>query len=80
MQREPLSSPNIISVGYDEEELILEVEFDHGEIHDYLGVPSEKHTALMSAESPDSYFSHNIRGMYEYRSRQEDRSPSAERQ
>jgi KTSC domain len=70
MQREPLSSPNIISVGYDEEESILEIEFDQGEIHDYLGVPQEKYGALMQAESPDSYFSHNIRGMYEYREQQ----------
>lgn len=71
MQREPLSSPNIVSVGYDEEELVLEIEFDHGEIHDYLSVPLEKYRSLMQAESPDSYFNHNIRGMYEYRERHE---------
>jgi hypothetical protein len=73
MQREPVSSPNIISVGYDEEESILEIEFDHGEIHDYLGVPPDKYGALMQAESLDSYFSHNIRGMYEYREHHEHR-------
>lgn len=79
MQREPLASPNIISVGYDEDESILEIEFDHGEVHDYLNVPPEQHRALMQAESPDSYFSHNIRGMYEYRPGNEDQLPRPDR-
>ncbi|HYG20596.1 MAG TPA: KTSC domain-containing protein [Ohtaekwangia sp.] len=67
MHREPLTSSSLRSVGYHEDEEILEVEFVNDGIHQYLGVPLEKYAALMSAESHDAYFSHNIRGMYEYK-------------
>lgn len=66
MQRENVSSSNLASVGYDEENQILEIEFNHGGIYQYFDVPVEEHEGLMSASSHGSYFYHNIRNDYEY--------------
>lgn len=67
MQRDPVSSTTLKSVGYDGELEILEVEFDYGDVYQYLDVPFEEYAGLMSADSRGSYFFHNIRGAYEYR-------------
>jgi len=66
MERESVSSSNLASVGYDEENEILEIEFNHGGIYQYFNVPINEYKALMSADSHGSYFYHNIRGGYEY--------------
>lgn len=39
MNRNPVSSSNVKSVGYDSESSRLEVEFHHGGIYQYYGVP-----------------------------------------
>lgn len=64
MDRDPVSSSNLQSVGYDAESSTLEVEFHHGGIYQYYGVPESAYRALMSAGSVGSYFSRNIRGAY----------------
>jgi uncharacterized protein len=67
MHRDPVSSASLKSIGYSEDQEILEVEFVDGGVYQYLEVPREEYVALMGAESHGSYFSHNIRGAYEYR-------------
>ena len=67
MYRDPVSSTSLRSVGYNEEQQILELEFVYGGVYQYLDVPLEEYVALMSADSKGSYFTHNIRGLYEYR-------------
>ena len=67
MHRDQLPSTSLKSVGYDDEQEILEVEFCNGEIHQYLNVPREAYDALLSSESHGAYFTNNIRGLYEYR-------------
>jgi hypothetical protein len=67
MHRDPVSSASLKSIGYNEDQEILEVEFVDGGVYQYLEVPREEYVALMGAESHGSYFSHNIRGTYEYR-------------
>ena len=66
MNRQPVDSSNLASVGYDEENEILEMEFNHGSIYQYNDVPKEEYDSLMNADSLGSYFYHNIRDDYEY--------------
>jgi hypothetical protein len=73
MHRNPVSSASLKSIGYSEDQEILEVEFVHGGVYQYLEVPREEFVALMGAESHGSYFSHNIRGAYEYKVVEEER-------
>jgi hypothetical protein len=66
MERETVSSSNLASIGYDEENQILEVEFNHGGVYQYFDVPQSEYDALMNASSHGSYFSNNIRNEYEF--------------
>jgi len=66
MKREDVDSSMIVSVGYDAEERILEVEFDGGKIYQYFDVPQEEYAGLMDAESKGQYMLGNIIDMYTY--------------
>ena len=66
MNRESVSSSNLASIGYDSENEILEIEFNHGGIYQYYNVPESEYVALMDASSHGKYFSANIRNDYEY--------------
>lgn len=67
MNRTPVKSSQLVSVGYDEAERILEVEFRGGGTYQYFGVGPEAHKALVEAESIGKYFGKNIRGQVEYK-------------
>ncbi len=60
MDRKKVSSSSIRSVGYDERNRTLEVEFSDGRINQYSGVPAEVHRRLISAPSIVSYFRDNL--------------------
>jgi hypothetical protein len=60
MERRNVSSSLIRSVGYDERNRVLEVEFNSGRIDQYPGVSAETHRRLMGAPSIVSYFRDNI--------------------
>ena len=60
MDRKKVSSSSIRSVGYDERNRVLEVEFNDGRITQYSGVSAEVHRRLMSAPSIVSYFRDNV--------------------
>jgi len=66
MKRTKVESSNLASIGYDEENEILEIEFNHGGIYQYFDVPKEEYEALMNADSHGKYFVANIREDYEY--------------
>jgi hypothetical protein len=66
MKRKTVESSNIASIGYDSENEILEVEFNHGGVYQYSDVPQDVYEELMSADSHGKYFSANIRNDYEY--------------
>ena len=66
INRIPVESSNIASVGYDAENRILEIEFNHGAVYRYFDVSQKEYEELMSSNSISSYFFHNIRGCYEY--------------
>jgi len=66
MERQLFESSNLASVGYDESNQILEIEFKHGSIYQYSEVDKETYEELMSAESKGSYFNSCIRGAFPY--------------
>ncbi len=52
------------SVGYDGRSKILEIEFQSGEVYQYLDVPGTVHQKLQSAKSKGQYFNSEIRDEY----------------
>ena len=66
MERTPVTSSTLKSVGYDPDTQTLEIEFNHGGIYRYFEVPAEVHEGLMKASSLGSYFQANIRDAYQY--------------
>jgi len=66
MNRVPVSSSNLSSVGYDESNQILEIEFHGGRVYQYFDVPKRIHQELMNANSHGKYFNRNIEDKYRY--------------
>jgi hypothetical protein len=61
MDRTPVASSTIVSIGYDPESLTLEVEFKNGTVCQYTDVPPGEYEAFMYAESKGSYLHSNIK-------------------
>jgi hypothetical protein len=52
MQRAPVESSSIASIGYAPQERVLELEFrQSGEVYQYFDVPAEEYTAFLAAGS-----------------------------
>jgi len=66
MQRQPVSSSNVASVGYDAVSGVLEVEFLDGSIYQYFDVPQQVADGLVGAASVGAYLNQNIKGTYRY--------------
>lgn len=67
MERTPVKSKQIRSIGYDAITQNLTVEFHaHGALYVYSNVPYEVHAELMAAESIGKYFNAKIKGVYKY--------------
>lgn len=66
MNRTPVSSSNVASVGYDAYTMTLEVEFTNGSVYQYFDVPETEYQALVSASSVGSYLNRNIKTSYRY--------------
>ena len=64
MERTPVSSSSLKSVGYDPRSQTLEIEFETGRTYQYFNVPESIYQALMSAGSHGQYFNQNIKGSY----------------
>lgn len=63
MNRKPVKSSNVNSIGYDNG--IMEVEFSNGTLYRYTGVAPDDHRALMEADSIGKAFHSAIRGKYQ---------------
>ena len=61
MNRTPVSSSNLASVGYDASQQILEIEFLTGSVYQYFNVPQAIYEGLMAADSHGRYFDANIK-------------------
>lgn len=51
MKRQQVESSNLASIGYNAENEILEVEFNHSSIYQYFDVPTDIFEELMNASS-----------------------------
>lgn len=66
MNRKPVTSSNIASIGYDETSETLEIEFKNGGVYQYFDVPERVYNGIMSASSHGEYLAQNIKGHYRY--------------
>lgn len=67
MNRVPVSSSNLSSVGYDSLTQTLEIAFHHGGIYQYSGVPESIYHGLMNASSKGQYHHANVKNSFPYR-------------
>jgi KTSC domain len=67
MQRNPVSSSAISSVGYDDSSSTMEVRFQGGGVYQYYQVPEPVYQRLMSALSKGSYHARHIKSRYRCR-------------
>jgi hypothetical protein len=61
MERTPVDSSVIASVGFDDAGHVLEVEFRSGRVYRYFVVPRAVYEAFMRADSPGDYFNREIK-------------------
>jgi DNA helicase HerA-like ATPase len=67
VQREPVTSTALASIGYDASTMTLEVELrDSGAVYQYSDVPQSVHDELVNAQSLGSYYTKFIRNNYPY--------------
>ena len=61
IERTSVRSSVLRSVGYDQEQRVLEIEFTNGAVYQYFDVPAEVYRGLMAAESHGRYFNQHVR-------------------
>jgi len=61
MKRNKVESSNIISIGYDPEIKVLQIEFHSGGVYNYEPVEQELYHEMLVAKSIGSFFHKNIR-------------------
>jgi hypothetical protein len=66
MERVPVSSSSLKSIGYDSDSKLLEVEFRSSAIYVYQDVPDWAVEGLMVARSKGRYFEARIRDRYPF--------------
>jgi uncharacterized protein len=66
VNRTPVNSSAIVSVGYDRDGMMLEIEITGGAVYQYFDVPEPVYREFMSADSLGKYYNTNIRNSYRY--------------
>ena len=66
MQRIPVSSSNIRSIGYDPQSALLEVEFVSGDVYQYFDVPEHLYRQFLNGSSHGQFLNDHIRYNYRY--------------
>jgi hypothetical protein len=66
MDRQIVSSSNIVSVGYDAASETLEVEFQSGAVYQYYNVSQSAYDEFMSAPSKGKFLNYQIKNAYPY--------------
>lgn len=64
--RHHVRSSAVRSVGYDEADWVLQLEFTSGKIYNYFRVPPDEHARLMRASSVGHYVNREIKPYYEF--------------
>lgn len=66
MQREPVVSSNIRSIGYEDETQTLEIEFMNSWIYQYYNVREIIYSEMMKADSKGKFLHYYIKNRYPY--------------
>ena len=66
MERIPVESSNIASIGYDEDTNTLEIEFHNGGVYQYFDVPFLVYDGMMEAGSKGKYLGQQIKEQFRY--------------
>ncbi len=66
MIRVPVNSTNILSIGYDNESQLLEIEFNTKRVYRYSNVPPHVYGGLMKSSSHGKYFLDHISGAFSH--------------
>ena len=66
MEREPVQSTALASIGHDPESEVLEIEFSSGRIYRYRGVSAQLHAWLMRSPDKGGLFNRLIEGKFEF--------------
>ena len=64
MEREPVNSSNLVSVGYDPASETLEIEFRESGVYEYYNVPQFMFERMMEAGSIGTFFNSEIKNSY----------------
>ncbi|MEV7346278.1 KTSC domain-containing protein [Streptomyces sp. NPDC093544] len=67
MLHEQVRSSHVRSVGYSQQERVLEIAFHGGGVYRYDDVPADMHAALMTASSVGGFLARYVKGRYVYR-------------
>jgi KTSC domain len=67
IEMEPVNSAMARSIGYNEEEQVLQVEFSSGAVYQYSDVEPEVWESLQDADSTGRFFNSEIKGYYSSR-------------
>jgi hypothetical protein len=65
MERRPVDSSSIVSVGYDPRTFTLEIEFHNGRVYRYLQVPIAAYRLLLQAPSIGAFVNRQIKPRFE---------------
>jgi hypothetical protein len=66
VDRKPVVSSNISSVGYDSDGEVLEIEFNNHSIYQYFDISERVYLDLINADSVGAYFAQHIKGVYRF--------------
>ena len=64
LERQPVKSRILRSLGYDESTKILEIEFQTGLVYQYAGVPLKVYRELIRSEEIGKYFTDKVRNRF----------------
>jgi KTSC domain len=67
LERHPLDSSSLASVGYDPERHRLQIEFRTGHVYEYQDVPSSVYRELLDAPSAGRFFTSSVRNRFPFR-------------
>jgi XTP/dITP diphosphohydrolase len=77
MQRIPVESSDIVAIGYDDKERILEIEFKENRIYQYYDVEAPIYERFMKTDSYGQYFYAFVNGHYRYKRIEQNGEPAA---
>jgi hypothetical protein len=66
MDRQTVSSSNIVAVGYDPASETLEVEFQNGSVYQYYNVGQSTYDEFMAAPSKGKFLAYQIKNCFPY--------------